>query len=68
MVFNATDTAISLDSSSGNYLRIQGVTFTQQSSSKLTVDEFFNRSLSFGNMPPTFFQVGFSKKSVKNLL
>jgi hypothetical protein len=26
LIFNATDTALSLDESSGNYLRIQGVT------------------------------------------
>jgi hypothetical protein len=49
MVFNATDTAISLDSSSGNYLRIQGVTFTQQSANKLTVDEFFNKGSDFSD-------------------
>lgn len=42
MVFNATDTALNLDSTSGNYLRIQGVTFTQQSTNELTVDDFFN--------------------------
>ena len=32
LIFNATDTALSLDETSGNYLRIQGITFTQQSS------------------------------------
>jgi hypothetical protein len=42
MVFNATDTALNLDSTSGNYLRIQGVTFTQASTNELTVDEYFN--------------------------
>jgi hypothetical protein len=41
LVFNATDTAISLDSASGNYLRIQGVTFTQQSTHELRVDDYF---------------------------
>ncbi len=43
MVFNSTDTALSLDSSSGNYLRIQGVTFTQQSQNSLKVDEYFSK-------------------------
>jgi len=41
MVFNATDTVLSLDSSSGNYLRIQGIAFTQESKNNLTVDEYF---------------------------
>jgi hypothetical protein len=42
LIFNATDTALSLDSTSGNYLRIQGVTFTQESVNELTVDDYFN--------------------------
>jgi hypothetical protein len=42
LIFNITDTVLSLDSGSGNYLRIQGVTFTQNSRHDLTVDEFFN--------------------------
>jgi hypothetical protein len=44
MIFNATDTALSLDETSGNYLRIQGITFTQQSDNKLTVDDYFNKN------------------------
>jgi hypothetical protein len=43
MIFNATDTALSLDSTSGNYLRIQGVTFTQESTNELTLDQYFNK-------------------------
>ena len=43
LIFNNTDTALSLDSSSGNYLRIQGVTFTQQSDNELSVDEYFEK-------------------------
>jgi hypothetical protein len=48
LIFNATDTALSLDETTGNYLRIQGVTFTQQSTNELTVDDYFikNSSLS----------------------
>lgn len=41
LIFNATDTAISLDETSGNYLRILGVTFTQQSTNELTVDDYY---------------------------
>ena len=43
LVFNNTDTALMLDSASGNYLRIQGATFTQQSENELSVDEYFER-------------------------
>lgn len=49
LIFNSTDTALSLDESSGNYLRIQGVTFTQQSSHELTVDEYFSKKSSFSD-------------------
>jgi len=44
LIFNATDTALSLDETSNNYLRIQGVTFTQQSTHELTVDEYFDKN------------------------
>jgi hypothetical protein len=44
MIFNATDTAISLDETTGNYLRVQGITFTQQSDNRLTVDDYFNKN------------------------
>lgn len=43
LVFNATDNAINLDSTTGNYLRILGVTFTQESEEKITVDEYFSK-------------------------
>lgn len=49
MIFNATDTALSLDSSSGNYLRIQGVTFTQDNQSSLSVDDYYNKNSDFSN-------------------
>ena len=49
MVFNATDTALSLDETSGNYLRIQGVTFTQESTHDLTVDEYFDKNSDYSN-------------------
>jgi len=43
LIFNNTDSALAIDSTSGNYLRIQGVTFTQQSDNELSVDEYFNK-------------------------
>jgi len=49
LVFNHTDTVLNLDSSSGNYLRIQGVTFTQQSQNQLTVDEYFQNRTNFAD-------------------
>ncbi len=49
LIFNATDTVLSLDESSGNYLRIQGVTFTQASSHDLTVDEYFLKNSDMSN-------------------
>lgn len=49
MVFNATDTALSLDETSGNYLRIQGITFTQESQHELGVDEYFSKKSDFSN-------------------
>lgn len=44
LVFNATDTALTLDSASGNYLRIQGITFTQENAVSLSVDDYFNKN------------------------
>lgn len=46
MIFNSTDKALVLDDTSGNYLRIQGITFTQDTTHELTVDEYFNKKSS----------------------
>jgi hypothetical protein len=43
LIFNATDKALVLDETSGNYLRIQGITFTQDTTHQLTVDEYFKK-------------------------
>lgn len=50
LVFNNTDTTLILDDSSGNYLRINGVAFTQQSQNELTVDEYFNKKSDFSSL------------------
>jgi hypothetical protein len=50
MIFNTSDSTINLDSTSGNYLRIQGVTFTQQSAHELTVDEYMKKKSDFNNV------------------
>ena len=44
LLFNTTDTVLNLDETSGNYLRILGVTFTQESKHDLTVDEYFKEN------------------------
>jgi hypothetical protein len=49
LIFNATDTTLNLDATSGNYLRIQGITFTQESSVDLTVDEYFTKNSNLAN-------------------
>ncbi len=49
LVFNNTDSALSLDSTSGNYLRILGITFTQESENQLTVDRYYSRLSDFSN-------------------
>ena len=43
LVFNATDKSLNLDETSGNYLKIQGITFTQDTTHTLTVDEFYKK-------------------------
>jgi hypothetical protein len=52
IVFNTTDTTLSLDSSSGNYLRIQGVAFTNAAPNELTMDDYFLNRSDFSK--PTF--------------
>ena len=56
LVFNNTDTVLNLDSSSGNYLRIQGVALTGMSENQLTVDDFFDKVSNFSS--PVFIQEG----------
>jgi len=41
LIFNTTDTTLNLDETSQNYLRVQGVAFTNQSPNNFTVDEYF---------------------------
>jgi hypothetical protein len=43
LIFNSTDKALTLDETSGNYLRIQGITFTQDTTHALTVDEYYSK-------------------------
>lgn len=41
LVFNATDKALNMGGDSANFLRIQGVTFTQNTSREYTLDDYY---------------------------
>lgn len=43
LIFNNTDTALNFDESSGNYLKINGITFTQDTNHEYTVDQYFSK-------------------------
>lgn len=49
LVFNCLDTSINLDDTTGNFLRIQGITFTQNTTKKLTVDDYYKKISDFSN-------------------
>lgn len=49
LIFNTTDFSVNLDETSGNYLRILGVTFTQESDRKLTLDEYMKNKSDLSN-------------------
>jgi len=50
LIFNNTDTILAIDETTGNYLRILGVTFTQESSHDLKVDDYFNQVGNLSNV------------------
>jgi hypothetical protein len=43
LIFNCTDFNLNLDDTSGNYLRIQGIAFTQNTTYTLTVDDYLKK-------------------------
>ena len=49
LIFNSTDKALVLDETSGNYLRIQGITFTQDTTHTLSVDEYYSKRSNFAD-------------------
>ena len=49
LVFNSADKAIVLDETTGNYLRILGITFTQNTTQTLSVDKYFNKLSNFSD-------------------
>ena len=44
LIFNTMDKAVTLDETSGNYLRIQGVTFTQDTTHEYKMDDYYNEA------------------------
>lgn len=49
LIFNCQDTSINLDDTTGNFLRIQGVTFTQSTTKTLTVNDYYKRISNFSD-------------------
>jgi hypothetical protein len=49
LIFNAVDKNLNLDETTGNYLRILGVAFTQNTTHTLSVDDFFKKNSNFVN-------------------
>jgi hypothetical protein len=49
LIFNAIDKNLNLDDTSGNYLRILGIAFTQDTTHSLGVDDFFKKNSNFIN-------------------
>jgi hypothetical protein len=49
LIFNAIDKNLNLDDTSGNYLRILGIAFTQNTTRSLKVDDFFKKNSNFVN-------------------
>jgi len=43
LIFNTMDAPVVLDETSGNYLRVQGVTFTQDTTKEYTMDDLLNK-------------------------
>lgn len=65
LVFNCLDNVISLDATSGNYLRIVGVTFTQNTTKTLTVDDYFGKNAKPTTLAPKSIAYYDSNKSKK---
>lgn len=49
LVFNCIDKNLNLGDTTGNYLRIHGITFTQSTTYSLTVDDYFSKMSNLSN-------------------
>ena len=61
LVFNHSDKTIVLDETTGNYLRILGVSFTQNTTEELTVDDYFKE---ISNLSDPFVSDGLIKSPI----
>lgn len=50
MVFNCTDNLLALSEDTGNYLRLLGITFTQNTTHTVTIDELLERKSNVANL------------------
>lgn len=50
LIFNNTDTILALDESSGNFLRILGITLTNESNGELSLDDYFYEKGNLSNV------------------
>jgi len=70
LIFNTTDKAIDLSESSTNRIMIQGITFTQNISNVLTVDDYFKELSNFSDpvtLENTILSPGRSEKIYDNI-
>ena len=49
LIFNCTDSNLNLDDTTGNFLRIQGIAFTQSTTRTLTVDDYYKKFASLSD-------------------
>jgi len=68
LVFNSTDSSLAIDTTNGNYLSIQGISFTQQGNHTLTLDEYFSQRSDFSNVDNSYNKITGSKDyaTIKN--
>ena len=64
LLFNVTDTVLNLDETTGNYLQIQGITFTQASSHDLSVDDYFQQKSNMSD--PSYFGTSITNQPLTN--
>jgi hypothetical protein len=49
LIFNSTDAPLKLDDTSGNFLRIEGIAFTQNTTNTLTFDDYYKNIANFAD-------------------
>ncbi len=70
LIFNNTDKLIAIDETTGNYLRIFGITFTQSTSHVLTVDDYFRQRSNLSDpiyVDNTLYSPQRAQKTIQNI-